>query len=58
VAVHDDTGVVGAVNLSVYEGAVPVKTLIEDFYHLVGATAERISRILGYEPSENGDAGQ
>lgn len=54
VPVRDGTGVVAAVNLSVYQAALPVRDLL-DFYPLVGATAEKVSRILGYEPSENGD---
>jgi IclR family transcriptional regulator, pca regulon regulatory protein len=57
VPVRDDTGVVGAVNLSVYEAALPVRDLV-DFYPLVGTTAEKISRIFGYEPSKDGDSGE
>jgi IclR family pca regulon transcriptional regulator len=57
VPVRDDTGVVGAVNLAVYKAALTVQDLV-DFYPLVGATAETISRILGYEPGKDGDAGE
>lgn len=55
VPVRDDTGVVAAVNLAVYEAALPVQDLV-DFYPLVGATAEKISRTLGYEPDKDGNA--
>ncbi len=58
VPVHNDTGVVAAVNLSAYEAVPSVKALVEDFYPFVGATAEKVSRILGYEPSENAGRGE
>lgn len=58
VPVHNDTGVVAAVNLSAYEAVLSVKALVEDFYPFVGATAEEVSRILGYEPSENAGRGE
>jgi IclR family pca regulon transcriptional regulator len=53
VPVRDDTGVVAAVNLSACKGAVSVQDLV-DFYPLVGATAEKVSRILGYDPTKMG----
>jgi IclR family transcriptional regulator, pca regulon regulatory protein len=58
VPVYDNAGIVAAVNLSAYKAALSVKTLIEDFYPLVGATAEKVSLVLGYEPSENGGRGE
>jgi IclR family pca regulon transcriptional regulator len=58
VPVYDDSGLVAAVNLSAFNAPLSVNALIEDFYPLVGATAEKVSRVLGYEPSENGDQGK
>lgn len=55
VPVYDDSGIVAAANLSALNSTLSVKTLIEDFYPLVGATAEKVSWVLGYQPSENGD---
>ncbi len=54
VPVRDATKVVAAVNLSVYQSNVEVGRLIERFYPLVGATAERVSLALGYVPAEDG----
>jgi hypothetical protein len=45
--VRDATKVVAAVNLSVYESDVEVGDLIERFYPLVGATADKASLALG-----------
>ena len=53
VPVRDATGVVAAVNLSVYEAGVEVDELIERFYPLVDATAEKVSLALGYEAGES-----
>jgi IclR family pca regulon transcriptional regulator len=53
--VRDESGeVVAAVNLSIYNAVLSVAELV-DFYPLVGATAEKVSRALGYEPDEDGD---
>jgi IclR family pca regulon transcriptional regulator len=54
VAVRDATKVVAAVNLSVYCSDVEVGDLIERFYPLLGATAEKVSLALGYTPPEIG----
>lgn len=45
--------VVAAVNLSIYNSVLSVAQLV-DFYPMVGATAEKVSRALGYVPGENG----
>jgi IclR family pca regulon transcriptional regulator len=55
VPVYDDSGIVAAVNLSAFNSALSVKALVEDFYPLISTTAEKVSRVLGCEPSENGD---
>ncbi len=54
VPVRDATKVVAAVNLSVYQSDVEVSDLIERFYPLVGATAEKVSLVLGYVAGEDG----
>jgi hypothetical protein len=51
--VRDATKVVAAVNLSVYVSDVEVSDLIERFYPLVGATAEKVSLALGYIAPEH-----
>jgi IclR family pca regulon transcriptional regulator len=53
VPVRDPSRVVAAVNLSIYQCEVSVSELVERFFPLVGATAEKVSRALGYEPTEN-----
>lgn len=53
VPVRDATRVVAAVNLSVYQSDVEISDLIERFYPLVGATAEKVSLALGYIPGED-----
>jgi IclR family pca regulon transcriptional regulator len=53
VPVRDATEVVAAVNLSVYQADVEVDELIESFYPLVGATAEKVSLALGYAAGES-----
>jgi IclR family pca regulon transcriptional regulator len=55
VPVRNATEVVAAVNLSVYQSALSMQQLVGDFFPLVGATAEKISRALGYVPSETAD---
>jgi IclR family pca regulon transcriptional regulator len=56
--VRDKSGeVVAAVNLSIYNAVLSVAELVE-FYPVIGATAEKVSRVLGYEPSEDGDQAQ
>ena len=50
VPVRDATKVVAAVNLSVYQSDVEVGHLIKRFCPLLGATAEKISLVLGYAP--------
>jgi IclR family pca regulon transcriptional regulator len=50
---NESSEVVAAVNLSIYDAVLSVAELVE-FYPMVGATAEQVSRALGYEPGDNG----